>query len=583
MWKIGKRLYSAAVRLFGEARNRAARFGRTRPGMVRRPAWSATRMPDAARILGAALLGCTALLSGCVSDDDAPAGKPSQAAVQLNVGARTVSETGSAPSTAESKIHTLRVYAFVGGRPAGHYFTETVTMADGKTHTFYMDLVFYSAGVQTVDFYVVANEGAMTPASTVTLTDRTTEEQLKNFSFSNQLRGNLEAKGLPMFCEESVDIDFSDLKAETPPAGSGHEGHTLLNKEIAFELQRPMAKLGVFAAKPEGETATLRITGLTMQAAGTQRRNYLMTPTQQMLEAVESGERDIAIAVVKDEVTAELAADADESVRKNAENYAPVMEEPFYPFENPWSNGGNWAIPGSTSKEHVLKIDYTFQSAAGGPSERTGYVYLPAVARNQYITICCLMHNEGRIFVEYSIADWVDDTYEITFNYPTYTNPLQPANGSKLDEGKKYPQPTIWYNSDASSEEGSYTFQFNIAGPTGQEWTPVLGGVMGTTDNYEIKVYQLADGTRRYITAQDELVADPANPYYIRVRALKAENVDKTVGLGIAYAREWSQDGSALLLINGLTHDLKWEGTEVAEYVVLKQIDIPSGHKTDEP
>ena len=50
----------------------------------------------------------------------------------------------------------------------------------------------------------------------------------------------------------------------------------------------------------------------------------------------------------------------------------------------------------------------------------------------------------------------------------------------------------------------------------------------------------------------------------------------REVGLGIVYTRDWSPDGSAMLLINGLTGNLKWAGSSIAEVVVIKQTDVPT-------
>ncbi len=586
MCKIGKKVYSAAARLF-----------------------DAARQLNVVRVFGATLLGCAMLFSGCINDDN-PFGGLNKVTVQLSVGSRTVDETGGTPSEAESKINTLRVYAFVGGRPAGHYFTNNVIMQDGK-HTFYMDLTFYSAGVQHVDFYVVANEGAMmlkvAPGSDsdlgvdVSLSETTTEVQLNSYWFNNHLRGNLETNGLPMYCktENPVELDFTNLKAETAPAGSGHEGHTLLNQTVAFQLERPVGKIGVFAAKAAGETGHLHVTKLTMLTEGTQVRNYIMPQTDETLKRVLGGGRDIDIAVVADEVTAELPPVADPNDpttdRTKPANYTPVMAEPFYPFENPWSNGGNWQIPSAERRGHAIEIEYDFDG-----TKRTRTVYLPRVVRNHYYAICCLIHNDGQIVVTYSVADWStpptdegyneDGEYELDFNYPQYTNPLQPASGAAPEPGQKYAQPTVWFNPSETSEEGSYTFRFEIRGPVNQMWKPVRDNG-ATAEDFDIKVYQIAadrvtrewkDFEGRTETKDDDCIAS-SKPYYIVVRALKAENVDKRMGLGISYARSWHPDGSSLLLINGLTHDLKWEGTTVAEYVVIKQIDVPSGQNTDEP
>lgn len=517
---------------------------------------------------------CCVLPFGCVEEDNPRLlQERHNAAVQLNVGTRAVSETDGTPTGDEAAIHTLRVYAFVGGKPAGHYFTDNVTKAP---HTFFMDIAFFSDGEQKVDFYAVANENAMQTSGAgapAALSEATTEAQLKNFWFT-ELTGDIRRDGLPMFCDnKSVTLDFNKVKAESP-TDPEHADHSWLDyDDIAFELQRPIGKLGVFAAKPAGESGTLRITGLTMLAAGTRMRNYLMTPTDDMLRGISNASGDIPLAVVEENVTAELPDGISETERRNPENYTPVLNTPFYPFENPWGNGGSWNIQGSDGKGNVLRIDYTY-----GDEARTGYVYLPAVVRNHYYAICCLMRNDGKITVDYTVAPWDEDPegeYEIEYNYPDYTNPIQPENGTTLEGTAQYSQPTVWRNNDPDSDEGSYTFMFTIRGPAGQKWAPTLVGTLGTADNFGLKVYQVQpDGSKKYIESADDYTAS-AEPYYITVKALNGANVGKEVGLGIAYTRDWSPDGSALLLINGLTGNTKWAGSDIAEVVMIRQIEVP--------
>lgn len=553
----------------------------------------------------AAAVGCGLLPLGCVKEDVAPLGEQHNVAVQLNVGTRAVDDPDGTPTDVESAIHTLRVYAFVGGKPAGHYFTNNVTEAP---HTFFMDITFYSNGVQTVDFYAVANEAAMISAN-YSLSENTSETQLKNLWFTDY-QDNIQQYGLPMFCDkQSFQLDFTKVKQESP-TDPDHADHSWIEHDnISFELKRPFGKLGVFAAKAAdetaGETTPLRITGLTMLESGTRFRNYLMTPTAEQLAGISNASGDIELSVVEGEVTKELAAGATLAERQNTENYTPVLATPFYPFENPYANGGSWNISGDDGKEHVLKIDYAF-----GDEPRTGYVYMPAVERNTYYAICCLMHNDGKITVEYTVADWDDGgEYVIEFNYPQYTNPIQPEDGSTLTGSDTYSQPEVYYS---TTDEGSYTFKFQITGPDNQKWTPTL--VDGTQANFRVRVYQFStDGnaTKTYLYSNDpndskaqETPDDPEplvrpetdndkmvdrlvasnEPYYITVSAMNADNVDKEsseVGLAIAYDRSWSTDGSALLLINGLTGNLKWAGSDVAEVIKIKQIEAPEGEDNE--
>lgn len=499
---------------------------------------------------------CGLLPFGCVKEDAASPGERHDVAVRLNVGTRAVSETDGTPADVESAIHTLRVYAFVGGQPAGHYFTNNV---EDLPHTFFMDLTFYSTTTQEVDFYVVANEGAMLTQGSgapTPLSATTSESQLKTFWFT-ELR-DVTTYGLPMFCQRSETLDFTKVSDKTPN-DPDHAGHTLLDYDIKFELQRPVGKLGVFAAKPQGETGELRIKALTMKASGTLTRNYLMPQSEETLKGITSIVGDFQLEVVGDAVTAVLANDITDEQRKDPEYYTPVLDAPFYPFENPWGSSA-WNVKGD-EKGNVLQVDYSF----GEGDARTGLVYLPPIKRNHYYTVCCLMHNDGKITVEYTVANWEGETYPIVFDYPSYENPITPFDGTQPPAGGKYPQPTVYFNPGENSPLGSYSFSFKMTGPTGQKWTPTL------FDNPKFKVSVYQNGTE--ITDADKWVASP-DAYEIRVRALSAENVGETVSLGISYIPTWSTE-SSLLLINGLTNDLKWEGSRLAETIVITQVEVP--------
>lgn len=507
--------------------------------------------------MAVAAIGCGLLPFGCVKEDAVSLGERHDVTVQLNVGTRAVNETEGTPTDDESRIHTLRVYAFAGGRLAGHYFTDNVA---AQPHTFFMDLTFFT-NEQEVNFYVVANEGAMVTggqASQATLSENTTEQQLKDFWFTS-LQSDIQANGLPMFCVHEETLYFEN-EADTPPTDPEHAGHTLLKDKISFTLQRPVGKLGVFAAKDAGETGVLRVTGLTLLASGTRTLNYLMPQSDETLKAVTGITGNISLAAVKEDVTAELDENASTADRQNAGKYTHVLNEPFYPFENPWGSS-SWNTKGDENG-NVLQIDYTFDGEA-----RTGHVYMPPIERNKYYTVCCLMHNSGKITVVYTVADWDDETYELEFDYPSYDNPITPADGSGPGEGGMYPQPTVWYNNDPVSDQGSYSFTFKMSAPDGQKWTPTL--LDATPADFEVTVYQ------------NGAMVDPGNyvasssPYQIKVKALKPGNVDKDVSLSIAYSPSWDPEGTSPLLINGQSGSLKWEGSTVPEAIVIKQTDVP--------
>lgn len=108
-----------------------------------------------------------------------------------------------------------------------------------------------------------------------------------------------------------------------------------------------------------------------MLEQGTRMHNYLMPQDRAVLEQVQSMSAPLEL----DPVTAAVgeltvpATATEEEARRNPANYTPVLDTPFYPFENPWGNGGSWDIPGD-EQGNVLKIDYEF----GGES-RTGLIF----------------------------------------------------------------------------------------------------------------------------------------------------------------------------------------------------------------
>lgn len=484
-----------------------------------------------------------------------PASVYGSATVLMDVGARAVDDADGTPAQTEAAVKTLRVYAFVGNELAGHAYFGT---GDNSGQHF-MDLKFFTSE-QTVDFYAIANEAAMgKPGEEISLNESTSRKDLDWLTFTVL---DVDA-GLPMYCRLTQTLSFDDVR-EQPNTAEGHTGHGVLNSTVNFDLVRPFGKLGVFAAKSAGETGILQVTGLTILSQGARMFNYLMPQDAGTLEQVPSSEADIDLESVDAIVSAELSANED---RKDPGNYSAVLAAPFYPFENPYGSA-DWNV--SSEKGNVLRVDYTFDN-----DPRVGFVYLPPVERNKYYTVCCLMHNEGGLSVEYVVADWDDESYgDIEFDHPSFQMP-SPADGTLEGADGKYPQPTVWYNSDPESSEGRYAFYFNISGPAGQTWTPTL--LDATTEDYELLVYRYADGNQEGELVLLNNVADYVAPgeYQIVVRALKSENVGRTVKLGISYAPTYDPGSSALMLINGSPDALKWEGSEEPEAIVIRQTERP--------
>ena len=494
----------------------------------------------------ALLVLAAATVAGCTKAPVPDLGEELNVLLQMSVGTRAVTETDGTPTDAESAIHTLHVYAFVDGQPAGHFYTSDYAAledasgsASGTAKHFLMDIKMYSLGSRDVDFYVIANEEAMLTAGSAParFDENTTEAELNRFNFTRLNLGNGMALGLPMCCKKRETIDFATDDENNPQTVPGHEGHTLLAQKLSFELERPVGKIRVFAAKPIGEEGTLTVTGLSV----TRSRfvNFLMLPAN-LEEAYDNEGSQAAprdLEIVGGSVTAEVA-----SGETDAAEYTPVQAEAYYPFENPWGSS-NWSQAGSP-RGNILTIKYRYDTDS---QERTGTVYLPPVVRNTYYMVCCQLSNSGKILVNYSVADWDDaEPYELEFAAPEYELPTQ----SYPVASEPYAQPTIHYNGDPAAQEGTFSINFKISGPKGQVWTPTL--LNATDADYQITVTQNGSPVAAPYLAS-------AVPYEITIRALRPDNIGKTLEFAISYTPQWDPTGTSLLMINGNSEDdLTW-------------------------
>lgn len=515
----------------------------------------------------ALLVLAAATVAGCTKAPAPDLGEELNVLLQMSVGTKAVTETDGTPSDGESAIHTLRVYAFVDGEPAGHFYTsdyaaleDAAGTASGAAKHFLMDIKMYSLGSRNVDFYVIANEEAMVTAGSAPagFDENTTEAELKSFTFTSLNLRNGMALGLPMCCKRKETINFAEDDPNNPQTDPGHEGHILLKQKLNFELERPVGKIGVFAAKPIGEEGTLTVTGLSV----TRSRfvNFLMLPAD--LEAAYGNlgsSRPRVLATVDDPVSSEVS-----SGETDATKYTPVQAEAYYPFENPWGSSGSWSLPGD-ARGNKLTISYKYDTDS---QERTGTVYLPPIVRNTYYMVCCLLSNSGKIVVNYSVADWDDsEPYELEFDAPEYTLPTQSypeVTGPPYSD-----MPKVYYNGDPAAHEGTFSINFKISGPVGQVWTPTL--LNATDADYQITVTQ--DGSP---VAAPYLAS--ADPYEITIRVLRPDNVGKMLEFAISYTPQWDPAGTSLLMINGSSETaLHWpvpDGTENPTYkIVIEQVE----------
>lgn len=170
-------------------------------------------------------------LAGCAKGEGPVSGEEINVAVQVNVDARAVESTDGTPTAAEAELHSLRVYAFIGDELVGYYFNDA-EVAD----SFLMEMAVRSLSMQTVDFYVIANEAAMVkPGSSENLTEDTPRSVLDSYTFTALDTAN----GLPMFYRDRVEIDVATDADDNPQTLPGHAGHTLLKQELDFRCGAP--------------------------------------------------------------------------------------------------------------------------------------------------------------------------------------------------------------------------------------------------------------------------------------------------------------------------------------------------------
>ncbi len=499
------------------------------------------------------------LAAGCIREDipaDCP--EPIDVLLQMSVNTKSPLATKTlAPTDAESEIKTLRVYAFIGNETVGHFAYPDPdnynTYVDG-TMNFYMHVEAHSTSLQVVDFYVIANEDAMSPSSTsvsMGFNENTTRAELDNAQFTlidgisnlssvwdettnEYVQTGTLPRGMPNIAKETYTLDMSDETDEEVTSGD-HKGHLLVKtiykgshtsetisdatevSNLHFSLERPTGKLGLFAAAVNGSTEPLYIESAKLLEQGARINNYVMPQEESVLQArhsvVEGGIPLTTIAKTTACGIFPLAEDAEgfASAREVSTNYTKIITRDYYPYENPFGNE-TWNTTTPDPKGHIIEINYKFGTNG---DVKTGYVNMPPIKRNHYYGVYCLMSNSGIVSITYSVADWesvqwgVADTDKIIFEYPSY-RALRPLGGTLEAPavGTYYPQPVTYYSETAYPDaeggieysdcfkEGDFLAEFHINHPVGQYWRPTLDNA--SIDEFNVEVWRRkrnADGT----------------------------------------------------------------------------------------
>ena len=494
--------------------------------------------------------------SGCAKND---AGVPDEGrrrtvSLQMNVGTRAVSDTDEGMAS-EREAVSLRVYAFDGETPAGHYFTNAPTGADG-IYTFVMDVDVKTVGTsQTLDFYVIANEHAALHPS-VAFSESTTRAELESCYFTqieNTASGAHATPHLPMAAvRKQVEIPLDGGAESTEP---GHEGHWSTGAEVDLTLERTVARLGVYFAKAEGNDASLFLQGLTLLEDGRRRRNYFLPPTDAQLQSGGWETMPFTIFEGDREITAVTQVGDLDPDRYEPGNHPHYLFENFYGSDDPDEPQASGYLNG-TYRGNILQADY----AVGGERKRK-LIYLPAVERNIFYKVFCAVETGGAIAVTYTVAPWDDAESSLEVDYPTYS--CAPPAGDDYSTD-------VYYSAD-NELAGAFCLQFAMTQPAGRNWVPSVSG-----GDYKLRIFnsteEITDDNARWVSSDKETY----RIYVIPTRQYDAASPNPDGLLRIS-APTW-ENRDDLLLIN---RNFSWNAGETDEnrsvsYIRIQQVPPPA-------
>ena len=523
-----------------------------------------------------ALLFAACIVVGCNRDSDEMLSRKT-ISMTLPISIVTKASASEVAVDSETAIHEVRVYAFTDGRLAGHYYYSGDAVSK---ISFLLDLKLYDSTTQSVMLYAIANETSfLRYSNTTSLSASTSEADLMGMYFSH-----LDAEaGLPMFYASAspIVLNVADNAAVIPEDvvnGDDHEGHNALVQTVSMQLERAISKIELFATKQSGEVAQLRITGVRADRQGVRTQNFLMPQslaTLQMLNPDNSdltlslGSTPMLVSTNMPEGYASASASQREAMRLDKQNYTAVLAAPYYAFENPYGST-NPIVEEAEGKGAILHIDYEFNGVA-----RSAKVNMPALERNRYYPVYCLFNNEGKMQIDYIVAPWDESVEnqewgEITFDYPSYSNPVLPLDDSVE---RPFSRPEMWYT--AGSEEGAFSCQFLMWAPAGQYWTALVDA---PSSDYQVRIYDSNGDLLPGTTVMVESGISMSNWYTIKViplRNLNEAGVEEQAKFHIIYTPTWMHHPD-YLLINGEQDNPAYIGAgNDPETILITQIEPP--------
>lgn len=485
--------------------------------------------------------------TSCVMEKDQVSSSLQSVIVQMNVSVGATTKATESPTDAEAKINTVRIFAFQGERLAGHYYR-----GEQSDEPIFMDMLIPATGNLSTDFYVIANEDAMRLTSSNQISESMTKAQLAAITFDAV--HNMATYGMPMYSKLTQTIDASAAASQLNTA-AGHQQHMILAQKVNIQLERALAKISLYASKKE-ESASLVISDVTMLQGGTRQYAYLFKPSDaSLIENIPSrtaGDRNLFSGSRK--INSFLVAP---DQKEDQSRYEAVFTDAYLP-EVPFANGDPRSV--------ILNIAY---SAGEGTMANNGVLNMPAVERNVHYKLYCSFAANGRVTIDFIVADWKDaDMWPggLTFDHPTHSYLLPDASSTHHSDT---PASMTYVEGDDS---GAFVGYFQMAYPANESWTPTI--LDGIASDCRVEVWD--------VSGTDE-ISDPAmwvsgeQWYMIKVIPENPANIGGEVKLAITYQPTWS-DESEFLMINGSQSDAVWpyEGNtegfrQEPNYVVITQ------------
>lgn len=475
--------------------------------------------------------GTLTMLASCTKDESAP--KEQNVMIQINLNAEEA--TKATPSELEKTIGSVRIYAYRAdnGEFVGRYYRQTASL-----EPIFMDLALPVRGQYEIEFYIFVNENSVNLSDGFAFPDRPSREQLASIRFQS-LKLN---SPLPLYCVQSETINVENVSSD-PNEMDGHEGHYILVDKVTFQLERPLAKLSVYAAKAQGTTMA-KVHSISYLKAGCRQHIYYLPADQTKLAAVPN--RAIGRDLMTDEISLTKTAISGST---NADDYDLLVSDQYIPETE--VGGNDWEIK-IDERQAAVHIQY---SVGEEGILKHGYVYLPEIVRDTHYKIYFTVTSEGRIILNYQVADWVEaDMTNIWFDYPTH---------SFLEDSEGAARPTA---PAQMSSDKPFECYFRMSYPLNEKWRPMI--LDDLADKVTVNVY---NGIKEVALPVD---ADPDNWYRIVVTPGETLKVGDQVNLAIIYSPTGSVTGEyEYLLINGSQNNYHWPGSTDANKVTITVTD----------